>query len=69
MPANARLYARLSHAKLGKGLSTGSNCVCACSGASTEAWLKAGSATKRGQVHWGIVHLAIVGRTGATCQQ
>ena len=47
----------------------GSNRVCPCSGASTEAWHKAGSATKRGRCTRGMVHLAMVGRTGATCER
>ena len=69
MLTNVPVCARASRAKLGKGLSKGSDCVCACSGASTEAWHKAGQSHQEGQVHRGIVHLAIVGRTGATCQR
>lgn len=56
-------------AKLGTGLSVGSKGACSCSGASTEAWHKSRWCHQEGQVQWGIVHLAIVGRTGATCQQ
>lgn len=69
MLTNVPVCARAGRAKLGKGLSKGSDCVCACSGASAEAWHKAGQSHREGQVHRGIVHLAIVGRTGATCQR
>lgn len=69
MLTNVPVCARAGRAKLGKGLSKGSDCVCACSGASAEAWRKAGQIHREGQVHRGIVHLAIVGRTGATCQR
>lgn len=69
MLTNVPVCARAGRAKLGKGLSKGSDCVCACSGASAEAWHKAGQIHREGQVHRGIVHLAIVGRTGATCQR